>query len=99
MATETQRHRDVSGPDPGILCVSVSLWLMLSVFSRPLCVDHDLPESHSEAVGILGLARLRAAAAARRRGRRRHDASGNLPARARPGALERRLRAAVAAAG
>ena len=60
---------------------------------------HDLSRSDSQAVGVLGVARLRAAAAARHRGRRRHDASGDVSARARPGALERRLRAAVAPAG
>ena len=59
----------------------------------------DISKPDSEAVRVLGVARLRAAAAARRRGRRRHHASRDVSARARARALERRLRAAVAAAG
>ena len=57
-----------------------------------------LPGSHPQALGVLGLARVPAAAAARPRGRRRHLASRDAVPRARAEALERRLRAAVAAA-
>ena len=80
------------------LCVSVSLWLIPSVFSRPLSVgiDRDVPEPDPEAVRVLGVTWVRAAAAARCRGRRRHDAPRDVPASARSGALERRVRSTVA---
>ena len=55
------------------------------------------PSSKSScAAGLLGRAGLRAAAALRHGSRRRHLPHRHLPARARPRALERRLRAAVA---
>src|SRR5207247_4300173 len=59
---------------------------------------YDLSKPDPEAVRILGVAWLRVAAATRRRGRRRHDAPGDLPARARAEPLERRVRAACAPA-
>src|SRR3546814_5589860 len=52
----------------------------------------DLPAAHPEAQRLLGRAGLRAGAAARPRSRRRHLPPGHLPALARPGAVERRLR-------
>src|SRR3546814_4809348 len=55
----------------------------------------DLPAAHPEAQRLLGRAGLRAGAAARPRSRRRHLPPGHLPALARPGAVERRLRAAL----
>src|SRR4030095_16515466 len=56
----------------------------------------DVSKPHSQAVGVLGLARVCVATAAGHRGWRRDDASRNVSPRARAGALERRLRAAVA---
>ena len=56
--------------------------------------DADLPANHPEAAVLLGRAGLRAAAALRHGSRRRHLAHRHLPARARPRALEGRLRAA-----
>ena len=58
----------------------------------------DVSGPHSQALGVLGLARLPAAAAARSRSRRRHLAPRDALPRARPEAVERGLRAAVAAA-
>src|SRR5438067_8248719 len=62
-------------------------------------MTNDLSKPDPEAVGILGIARLHAAATARRRGRRRHDAPGDVSSRAWSSALESRLRAAVTPAG
>ncbi len=58
---------------------------------------HDVSRSDPQALGVLGLPRLPPPAAARPRGRGRHVAPRDVPARARSGALERRLRPAVAA--
>src|SRR5690606_3038935 len=55
----------------------------------------DLPAAHPEAQRLLGRAGLRAGAAARPGSRRRHVPPGHLPALARPGAVERSLRAAL----
>ena len=54
----------------------------------------DLPANHPAPAGLLGRAGLRAAAALRHGGRRRHQPHRDLPARARPRAVEGRLRAA-----
>ena len=56
----------------------------------------DLPAAHPAPERLLGPAGLRAAAALRHGSRRRHLPHRDLPARARPRAVERRLRAAVA---
>ena len=58
----------------------------------------DLSRPHPQALGLLGVARLPAAAAARPRSGRRHLAPRNAVPRARAEAVERGLRAAVAAA-
>ena len=59
----------------------------------------DVSGPHLQTLRLLGGAGLPHPAAARHRDGRRHDASRDVPAGARPAALERRLRAAVAAAG
>src|SRR5437868_9356529 len=56
----------------------------------------DLPATGPEAAGLLGQAGLRGPPALRHGSRRRHLAHCHVPALARPRAVARRLRAAVA---
>src|SRR6185369_7871612 len=58
-----------------------------------------LPGPPPRLADLLGRARLRADAGLRPGSRRRNDEPGHIPARARSGALERRLRRAFAPAG
>ena len=61
---------------------------------RPEGRDAQLPATDPQAADLLGCARLRAAAALRHGGRRRHQPHRDVPARARARALEGGLRAA-----
>src|SRR3989338_2725372 len=61
-----------------------------------ITIDANLSANHPDAANILGQAGLWAAATLRHGSRRGHVAHRDLPARARAGAMEGRLRAAVA---
>ena len=67
-------------------------------FARAPGWHGDAAATHLQTLGVLGFPRLPPAAASRHRDGRGDDASGDIPARARPRSLERGLRAAIPAA-
>src|SRR5581483_559815 len=67
-----------------------------ALYNSPPNVAFHVSRSDSRPPEFLGRARLHDRDAARHRSRSGHDASGDFSARARPGAVEGRVRAAVA---
>ncbi len=93
--------RGSTGPQPGRRPqgpAAVERAAAIATPARPnrIYVRHVLPGPDPHAAAPLGEARLHHRPAVRSRGRRRHHGPVHLPARARPRAVERGLRAALA---